>query len=498
MATNKKDINKKKSTRELAVKGIIWSTFERFGQQGIHFAITIVLARILLPEHFGLVGMLAFFLALARSILDSGFGQALIQKKDPTNLDFSTIFYFNLLIAVVLYIILFFCAPLIARFFNEPQLIRMTRVLSLNVIFNSIGLIHHTYFVKKLQFSKLAGVTFFSVIISGTVGIVAAVRGLGVWALVIQSNAFSISKTILLWIFNKWYPGTKISMNSLRELFPFGSRLLVAGIIERAFENIYKVVIGKYYSSAELGYFSNARRVEQLLTLNITRTIQRVTFPLFSGFQDNEKRLKEGYKKSIQMLAFLNIPVMVILVVFADPLIRLLLTEKWLAAVPMLQLLCLVGTIYPFQALNLNIVKVKGRSDLFLRLKILQKIITVLAIVVAIGFDLGIIGLIYGMMFQNVVALVLNSLYSGKMIGYPLKSQLIDIIRYFIMGAIAGLTGYGVLLLVDSAVLRTVIGLPAFSMAYLVSGKQLRVKAFQYVKSARKTLGTQEKNEAEV
>ena len=418
---------------------LFWSFLERFGQQGIQFVITIILARLLLPEEFGLIAMLTIFMAVAQSFINSGFGQALIQKQDVTHIDECSIFYFNILVGFLAAGLLCLTAPWIAGFYNQPLLVPLTYALSLNLIINAFGLVQITLLTKHIDFKTQLKVSVIATVISGTIGVTMALNGFGVWSLVAQSLGSNLFQTILLWFFNTWRPSLVFSLDSLFGMFTFGSRLLASGLLDTVFRNIYIVVIGKLFSPADLGFYSRAERFQQLPVTNISGMVGRVTFPVFSSVQDDKPRLKRGIRGALTMLVMINFPMMVGLAIVAKPLVLLLLTEKWAPCIPYLQLLCVVGMLYPLHVVNLNVLKAQGRSDLFLRLEILKKILVVIAI--AVTYRWGITAMIYGQIATSCLAYFLNAYYTGKMLDYPITEQIQDLMPSL---ALAGIMGLGV------------------------------------------------------
>ena len=421
------------------IHALFWSFFEGIGQQGIQFVISIILARLLLPEEFGLIAMLAIFMAIAQSFLDSGFGRALIQKQDATHIDECSIFYFNILVGFLAAGLLCLTAPWIANFYNQPMLVPLTCALSLNLIINAFGLVQTTLLTKQIDFKTQLKVSVIAVVISGTIGVTMAFNGFGVWSLVAQSLGSNLFRTILLWFFTNWRPSLAFSLDSLRGMFTFGSRLLASGLLDTVFRNIYLVVIGKLFSPADLGFYSRAERFQQLPVANISGMVSRVMFPVFSSVQDDKPRLKRGVRKALTMLVMINFPMMVGLAIVAKPMVLLLLTEKWVPCVPYLQLLCVVGMLYPLHLINLNVLIAQGRSDLFFRLEVLKKFLVVIAI--AVTYRWGIIAMIYGQIATSCLAYFLNAYYTGKMLDYPITEQIQDLIPSL---ALAGIMGLGV------------------------------------------------------
>jgi teichuronic acid exporter len=413
-----------------------WSFIEKAGLQGIQFVISIVLARLLLPEQYGLIGMLAIFLAVAQSFLDSGFGSALIQKQDVKHVDECSIFYFNIAIGLLAAGLICLVAPAIARFYHQPVLEPLSRFLSLNIVINSFSLIQVTLLTKRLDFKTQAKISIFTVFLSGPVGIALAYNGFGVWSLAIQQVCGNLARTALLWLFCSWRPSWSFSLPALRQMFAYGSRLLASGLLDRVFENIYSIVIGKLFSAVSLGHYTRALTLQQLPAASLTDIVSRVTFPLFSGMQYEASQLKEGFRKALTTLAFINFPVFVGLALVARPLVRVLLTDKWLPCVPYLQLLAVVGLMYPLHAIHLNMLKAKGRSDLFFRLEVLKKIL--IAAIIAVTWRFGVEAMIAGQVLLSILAYYLNSYYTAKLLDYSLGAQLKDLLPVAVLSLAMG------------------------------------------------------------
>jgi len=412
-----------------ALKGFFWATFERFGIQGVSFVIFVILARLLTPTQFGLIGMLTIFIAISRTLTNSGFSQALIQKKDADESDFSSVFYMNLLVSVIIYLVLFIAAPLIADFYKEPALIALTRVLGLKFVIDAFSLIQETVLTKEVDFKSLMIARLPSNVIGGIAGISAALGGLGVWSLIIHQLVDSLAYSIQVWIQSPWRPHWKFDPERLKELFHFGSRLMASALINTTFQNLYLVVIGRFFTTAEVGLYDQANKIRKLPVQNISSALDRVTFPVLSEIQNDDKRLKRAYRSIIRQVLFFMGPIMMLGLVMAEPLFRLVLTEKWLPAVPYFQWLCITGLFHPLNAYNLNILKVKGRSDLYLRLEILKKAIEVIGIVIAMNFSVLI--LVVAQTAQSLIAFFINSYYSGRFINYGLAEQFKDVWSIF-------------------------------------------------------------------
>jgi O-antigen/teichoic acid export membrane protein len=426
--------------KQKTINGMVWSVSERLSLQVVHTLISIVLARLLDPSEFGLIGMLVIFTSIAQSILDSGFGSALIQKKDATDIDSSSIFYFNLLIGIVLASILFFSAPFIAQFYEQPILTSLTRVLSLNMVINAFSLVQLSLLRKAMAFKKQFTVSIISVFISGICGILAAYNGLGVWSLVIQTLSNSISQATLLWIINKWRPTRQFSLNSLKTMYSFGSKLLIAGLIETIFKNIYQTFIGKNYSAQALGYYSRATTMESAASVATSMALGQVIFPAFSPYQDDDETLRKVHSATIKMSMFLHVPLMIGLIAIAEPLFIFLLTDKWADSIPYFQLLCVVGLLFPMVVQHYNLFRIKGRSDLHLKLEIVKYIMTGLAIFLT--YKSGIFALLYGQIAVAIITHVIVSQVAGKLLNYSLVDQLKALFPIAAVSSAMGLVMY--------------------------------------------------------
>ena len=432
-------MNDSASLKQKTMIGLFWSFADLMANHGIQFIIQILLARILLPEHFGIIGMIIVFIALSESIVDSGFTQALIRDQNTSQADYSTVFHFNLFVAIVMYVLLFISAPIISVFFEEPQLISIIRILSLVLIINSLGIIQKVMLVKNIDFRTITKVSVIAVIVSGSVTITFALLGFGVWSLVINIITMQLVQTILFWFFNKWMPSLTFSIQSFKKFFRFGYKLLLSGLIDTFYNNLYYLIIGRLYSTSQLGFYTNAVKIRDLASQSIAAAVQRVSYPILSSIQEDERRLKAGFRKIIKMSGFINFPLMVGLSAIATPLFGLLLGEKWLPSVVYFQLLCFAGMLYPLHAVNLNILQVKGRSDLFLLIEIIKKSVLTILIVVSLLFELGIIGLIGAAVLNSYISLFINTYFSAKEISYSAKEQMKDLVPIFIISIFMGL-----------------------------------------------------------
>lgn len=433
--------------KEKTISGMIWSFSDSMAGQVIQFTVGLILARILTPAEFGLVGMIMVFIAVSQSFIDSGFSQALIRKPDVSENDYSTVFYFNLLAGLIFFLLFLLAAPAISRFYNEPELKPLIRVLSFILIINSFGLIQRTILTRAIDFRLQTRITVAAAIISGSLGIYMALNGYGVWSLVWKSLTGYLIQTILLWICSNWQPSLVFSYRSFRELFSFGSKLLASGLLDTIYRNIYPLIIGKFFSAQDLGYYSRADQFNKLPSQNITGAVQRVSYPALSIVQDDPDKLKRGYKQVITTTMFITFFIMLGMAATAKNLIIVLIGERWLPAVPYLQLLCLGGMLFPLHAINLNMLKVKGRSDLFLKLEIIKKIMAIPVIVA--GIYLGIYVMLAGMALHSFIAYFMNSHYSGRLISYPVSEQLRDILPTFAVALFVASVVFCVSIMID-------------------------------------------------
>lgn len=417
--------------KEKTVKGMAWSAIDNFLSLGLTFIIGIIIARQLSPKEYGLVGMITIFIAISQVFIASGFSAALIRKKDCTQADYSTVFYYNLGISILLYIALFFTAGTISNFFSEPLLIPIIRVLGIEIIFDASNIIQKTILTKRVDFKLQTRISVISSILSGIVGIVMAYTGFGVWSLVVKMVLTSFIPAVLLWIWNAWRPSLVFSIQSFKELFGFGSKLLISSLIDTIYRNVYLVIIGKYFSAESLGFYTRADQFKNFPSQNISTIIGRVSSPVLSSMQDEKEFLKSGYKRLIKSTMFITFVLMLGMAAISKPMVLVLLGEKWMLSAEYLQLLCLSGMLYPLQVLNLNMLNISGRSDLFLILEVIKKALAVPTIIVGIIWGIKI--MIVGMFVNAIISYYLNSFWSGKFVNYSIKEQIKDILPSFVL-----------------------------------------------------------------
>ncbi|MCH5245813.1 MAG: lipopolysaccharide biosynthesis protein [Muribaculaceae bacterium] len=425
------------SLREKTFKGTVWSAVEKFSVQGVQFFIMLFMARLLSPSDYGTIGMISIFTIILGSLVDSGFAQALIRKIDRTEVDNSTVFYFNIVAGVFLYGILYLCAPLIADFYNVPILTPLTRAVGMSLIFNSLCVVQRAQYTLNLDFRTQAKASLSSAIVSGIIGIYFAYKGHGVWALVYQTYASLIVNSALLWWGSKWRPIWAFSWSSLKEMFGFGSKLLLSGLLDKGYINMYQLVIGKVFSAADLGLYSRAQNFSSLASENITSTIQRVTYPVLCSIQNEDNRLRDNYRLLIRVSAFIIFPLMIGMAAVAKPMIITLVTEKWIYSATLLVPICLSGMWYPVHAINLNLLMVKGRSDLFLRLEIIKKVMGVTVLVFSIPF--GLLLMCWFRIGTCIIGLIINTYYTGKLINVGFITQMRDLMHILLLSLFMGL-----------------------------------------------------------
>lgn len=465
------------SLKGKTVRGTVWSTLERFSVQGIQFIVMVIMARILTPEDYGLVGMLAIFIAVSQSLIDSGFSQALIRKLDRSEVDNSTVFYFNIAVGILLYLLLFLSAPLIARFYNEPILIPLTRVIGLSLIFNSLVVVQRALLTINLDFKTQAKASLVGVVISGAIGISLAYTGFGVWAIVWQQISNLTVITILLWILSRWKPILAYSWKSFKELFNFGSKLLVSGLLNTIFNNLYLIVIGKFFKASDLGYYTRAHQFTDFASSNITGIFQRVTYPVLSMIQNDDERLADVYRRLLRTSAFIIFPLMAGMAAVAKPMILSFLTKEWLFSAVLIPILCFSQMWYPIHAINLNLLQVKGRSDLFLRLEIIKKIIITITLCITLPF--GLIPMCWGMLVNSLIALLINTHYTGKLIHLGFIRQMKDLMPTLLLSLATG----GIVYITISTIhlnswLTLSIGITEGIAIYTLAAKILQFKEF--------------------
>lgn len=457
------------SLKNKTQKGLAWSMIERFATQGVQFLFGIILARLLSPDDYGIIAMPLVFLAIAQCFIDSGFSGALIRKPDLTEDDLSTAFYFNIGVGVICYLILFFTSPLIADFYHTPILADLLKVTALATLFNPLCAVQQAILTKKIDFKTQAIVSLSGALVSGVVGLAMAYSGYGVWSLVFQQVGGYVIRTVLLWALCKWKPKRRWSWESFHYLWGFGCKMLGSGLLDTIYNNIYPIVIGKYFSALDLGNYTRAQQFANLPSSNVTGVLQRVTFPVLCSIQNEDERLERNYRKILKLSAFLIFPMMLLLSAISDPLVRVLLTDKWEGCIILLQILCFALMWYPIHAINLNLLTVKGRSDLFFKLEVIKKVMGVFIMCITIPH--GILWMVGGSLVSSMFALIINTYYTGKLINVGYVKQMGDLLP--ILGVSLAMWGaiHVSFLLTSNLYVQLIIGISLGLIIYAIGAK---------------------------
>lgn len=428
------------SLKEKATIGTIWSALDSFAGYGVTFIVGIVLARLLSPDEYGLIGICLIFNTVLSGIVDCGLGNALVRKTNVTNDDYNTMFYTNMVISLVLYALLFFSAPYISLFFNRSELIWLVRITGLVIVANAFALVQGTIITKALDFKLKTKASIISGFISGIVGIIMAISGCGVWSLVFQNVTKAIVNSICLWLFNGWRPSIVFNISSLKYMWGFGWKILVSGLLDRLWQQINQIVVGKFYSSATLGQYTKSHEYANIFSQNITTVVQRVSFPTLSQIQNDSNRLVNVYRQFIKLSMFITTIIMVNLAAISEPFIYCLIGPQWHQAAEYLPLICLIMSLYPMHALNLNLLQVLGRSDIFLRVEVYKKIIGILPLI--IGIYMNIMWMLIASLVVSIISFYINSYYVGKLLGYSPLSQLKDVLPFYLLSLASALIIY--------------------------------------------------------
>ncbi len=479
------------SLRAKAVSGVSWVMIEQLGGRGISLIVSIVLARILLPEDFGLIGMIVVFNAVGKSLVDAGMSQSIIRTESPDESDYASVFVINCIASILIYILLFMLAPSIARFYGYEVLTSMVRVYSLSIIFDALSTVQITRLTKNLDFKRQMTIQIPSLFIGGVTGIVLALMGFGVWSLVWMEVSRSIALATQYWIRTDWRPGIQIDRRKISTHFDFGYKLTVSGLLNTVLNNAFPVIIGKYFAVAQVGYFTQASRMQKFPVSILSSSLNKVTYPIFVEAMDSDERLRSAYRRVLQQIYFVLAPTMTCLVLFASPIFELVLGSKWLPAVPYFQLLCIAGLLYPINAYNLNILKVKGKSNLFLLAAIIKKTTLILGIVIAIRY--GVSALILALVANSVISLFINIFFAGREIKYTLTRQLIDISLLLLPALIIGVLLFLSIMMIPgmahwTSVIQIVFGTIVYSLIYLIYHYVRDTESFNEFRSIVKSL----------
>lgn len=465
------------SLKKRTIKGVAWTSLDQVMTLGFGFVIGVVLARLLSPSDYGMLAMIAVFNAIAMAFVNSGFGNALIRKPDLTEDDNTTAFGFNIVVALVMVGVIWLIAPMVARFYDKPILSSLLRAEGFLLIISSLRIVQNSQLSRALNFKAKMIVNVASQVIAGVVAIITAFRGFGVWALVIQHYVSGITGLVLLWVISPWRPRGRWNKASFGYLWGYGSKLLASGLLDTVYTNIYPIVIGKFYSAADLGQYTRANGYANLPSQGLTGVLQQVTFPVLSQIQEDNDRLAYSYRRMLRFTVFLVFPIMMGMAALAHPLVISLVTDKWSQCVPYLQVICFASMWYPVHAINLNLLQVKGRSDLFLRLEIIKKAIITIAIFICVPF--GIMGICLGSVCTSVICLAINTYYTGKLIHVGFFRQMMDMTPTLLASLAMGAVIYFAVMPFDNDIVKLAIGIPLGMIVYLLIAKVFRMPELQ-------------------
>ncbi len=459
--------------------GLFWKFGERITAQLVSLTVSILLARLLSPEDYGVVAIVMVFITIANVFVSNGFGNALIQKKEADNLDFSSVFYINVLLSIFIYFLIFIISPFVAKFYKMPILEPALKVLGLRVIIASINSIQHAYVSRHMLFKRFFWSTLFGTLISGVVGIFMAYHGFGVWALVAQYLTNTCIDTIVLWLTVKWRPILRFSFERSKSLISFGWKLLCSGLLDTGYSQLRNLLIGKLYSSADLAYYNQGDKYPQVIVVNINTSIGSVLFPAMSRFQENKERVKRMTRSAIQVSSFIIWPLMIGLAAVAEPLVKILLTDKWLPCVPYLRIFCISYGFWPIHTSNLQAINALGRSDLFLKLEIIKKTIGLIALVISL--PLGPLAVAFSLIVTGIISTFINAAPNRKLLSYSFKEQFSDLLPPFCLALIMGIVVYFLNFLPFSDPIILIIQILVGMMIYLVLAILTKQKGFVFI-----------------
>lgn len=418
---------------------MIWTGVGKFGTMGLSFVANLVLARLLVPEDFGCIAMLQVFIAISTIFVTAGFGTALVQKKDPKHIDYTSVFYWNLAASLVFFWILYFCAPPIARFYKIPELVAVLRVQSISLIIQAFSTVQSSQLQKQLRFKELSTRNIVATAVGTAVAIVMALLGCKVWSLVASQLVTSFVGVLLLWKMSDWRPTLEFSFQSLKELFAFGGLMALSSLVETVYTNLQSLIIGRLYSSGDLGYYNQAKKLEAVPTDSLSQIVNQVSFPVFAALQDDKERLLNGVRKNIKAITYLNFPLMALMIVIAHPLITFLYGARWETSVPFFQILCISSMVYTLNTLNTNVIKSLGKSKIYFFVQLTKRLIGIGLIILGVQF--GIMGLLWGVTSVGYICIIINAIVNKRLINYGIWAQIKDVgFCYLLAVAVAAAT----------------------------------------------------------
>ena len=461
------------------VKNFIWRFAERCGAQLVTFIVSIVLARILVPEDYGTIALVTVFITILQVFVDSGLGTALIQKKEADDLDFSSVFFFNFAVCIILYIGMFIAVPFIAEFYNDSSLTSVVRVISLTIVISGVKGIQQAYVSRNMMFKRFFFSTLGGTIFSALFGIVLAYQGFGVWALVAQQLSNTAIDTLILWLTVKWRPKLMFSWNRLKTLLVFGWKLLVSALLDTCYNNLRNLIIGKMYSSADLAYYNQGDKFPKVIVTNINTSIDSVLLPTMSSAQDDRERVKNMTRRAIKTSTYVMAPLMMGLAFCSVPIVHLVLTDKWLPCVPFLRIFCVTYMFYPIHTANLNAINAMGRSDWFLRLEVIKKIVGMAILLSTMWF--GVMAMAYSLLLSSVLSQIINSWPNRKLLGYGYLEQIRDIAPAIILAVIMGICVYFIGYIPLPTIVTLIIQIVAGAIIYIVLSAILKLEEYEYL-----------------
>lgn len=459
--------------------GFIWRFAERCGAQGVQFVVSIILARLLMPEAFGTISLMMVFINILSVFIDSGMGSALIQKKDADDLDFSTVFYFNLFMCSFMYLILFLCAPLIAEFYNNSELTLLVRVIGLSLLFSGVKSIQQAYVFKNMLFKNFFFSTLIGTVISAVVGITVAYKGYGVWALIFQNLTNNVIDMIIIWCLVKWRPKWMFSFERLKRLFSYGWKLLASALLDTGYNQLRALIIGKVYSTADLAYYTKANNFPSIIITNVNSSIDSVLLPSMSSVQDSVESVKGMTRRAMKTSIYVMAPLLMGLAACGQSVISILLTDKWLPSYPFMVIFCITYMFYPVHTANLNAIKALGRSDLFLKLEIIKKVVGITAILIT--FKISVMAMAYSLLVTSVLSQIINSWPNKKLMNYSYIEQLKDILPGLLLAAFMGGCVYCVNFLHLNNWLTLIIQVPLGAIIYIGLSALFKLESFTYI-----------------
>ncbi len=466
-------------SKKTVVSGLFWRLLERIGAQGVHFIVSIVLARMLEPELFGIITLINVYIAILDVFVDSGLGNALIQKKDADDLDFSSVFFFNIVVCCLLYLIMFSAAPLISRFYKMPELIAPIRVISLILIISGVKNVQQAYVSRTMQFKRFFYATLGGTIGAAVLGIWMAYAGFGLWALIAQSLFNMTVDTIILWLTVKWRPKWMFSFERLKYLLSYGGKLLASSLLDTAYNKTRELIIGRMYTPASLAFYEKGGNFPAVISNNINTSINSVLFPAMSSVQDDWQAVKRMTRRSIKVCSYIMWPMMMGLSACAEPLVKLVLTEKWLPCVPFLRIFCIIYAFYPVHTANLNAIKALGRSDIFLKLEILKKMVGLVLLLISMRF--GVMMIAYSLLLSTAASVLINTWPNRTMLNYTYGQQMEDIFPSIALSVAMFIAAWSVQLLGRGIVVTLVLQVLTGAVIYIAGSILFRIKSYEYV-----------------